>query len=302
MDFALDPDQQAVVDAVASILADHAGSARARELGSSGHDDRLLQTLATGGFLDLWAEPGIGPLVAAIVTEEASRANARANIAIRTLVLPSVLSDREIQRVAITHRDNTGPVRFGQHADVLIVVDGDRASIADITSATAIATPFGYPYAVVTTGEARTLDGDAGSNATRWWRVALAAEISGALQGAVAHTTHHLSQRIQFGKPLGSLQALQHRLAEAHVWAQGAKWLARAAAWHGAPEDRAATAATYAAQAAQVIGADMHQLSGAIGFTTEFDLHLWTTRLHALRVELGGARSHAHATTQACWG
>src|SRR4051794_27560347 len=162
MDFTLDADQQAIADAVTAILGDQAGAGRARELGSSGHDDRLLQTLATGGYLDLWAEPGIGPLGAAIVAEEASRANARANIAIRTLVLPSVVSDRAIQRVAITHRDNTGPVRFGQHADLLIVLDGDRASIADITSATAVATPFGYPYAVVTTGEARTLDGDAG--------------------------------------------------------------------------------------------------------------------------------------------
>src|SRR3954447_9920037 len=186
MDFSFDPDQQAVVDAVVSIFANRAGSGRARDLGPNGHDDELLKLLATGGFLDLWAEPGIGPLGAAIVAEEASRANARANIAIRTLVLPSVVSDRAIQRVAITHRDNTGPVRFGQHADLLIVLDGDRASVADITSATAVATPFGYPYAVVTTGEARTLDGDAGATATRWWRVALAVEISGALQGAVA--------------------------------------------------------------------------------------------------------------------
>lgn len=46
----------------------------------------------------------------------------------------------------------------------------------------------------------------------------------------------------------------------------------------------------------------MHQLTGAIGFTDEFDLQLWTTRLHALRVELGGATDHQLAVTAAQWG
>ena len=70
----------------------------------------------------------------------------------------------------------------------------------------------------------------------------------------------------------------------------------------GAAASGAAEAAAYATQAAQVVGADLHQLSGAIGFTTEFDLHLWTTRLHGLRVELGGTTAHQLATTTANWG
>jgi hypothetical protein len=42
-------------------------------------------------------------------------------------------------------------------------------------------------------------------------------------------------------------------------------------------------------------------MSCAIGFTTEFDLHLWTSRLHALRVEFGGVTAHQLATTRAQW-
>ena len=86
------------------------------------------------------------------------------------------------------------------------------------------------------------------------------------------------------------------------MWAEGATWLARRAADHRAAPADATVAASYATQAAQLIGADMHQLSGAIGFTTEFDLHLWTARLHALRVELGGTTAHQLATTHARWG
>jgi hypothetical protein len=54
--------------------------------------------------------------------------------------------------------------------------------------------------------------------------------------------------------------------------------------------------------AARTIAVDLHQLSGAIGFTEEYDLHLWTMRAQALRTELGGIGAHARAVTAGRWG
>lgn len=82
------------------------------------------------------------------------------------------------------------------------------------------------------------------------------------------------------------------------MWVEGTRWAARSAAWHG-DDESAATAATYATMAARAIAVDMHQLSGAIGFTEEYDPRLWTMRAQALRTELGGIGDHARAVTAA---
>jgi alkylation response protein AidB-like acyl-CoA dehydrogenase len=302
MDFSLDTDQQAVLDTIDAILAKQAGGERARALGPAGHDDELLGTLAAGGFLDLALDDALGPLGAELLVEHASRANARINLGVRALVGAALLGDECPARLAVTRAESRGPVRFGQHADILLVLDGDDARVGTIVEARAVQSPYGFPYAHVDTTELRSLGAGSGPRLANWWRVAIAAEIAGAATGAVMHTVEYLGQRQQFGKPLGSLQALQHRMAEAYVWAEGAAWLARRAAFLGAPADDAAVAAAHATEAAQLIGSDMHQLSGAIGFTTEFDLQLWTTRLHGLRVELGGTTAHQLAVTAAHWG
>jgi alkylation response protein AidB-like acyl-CoA dehydrogenase len=302
MDLTLDPDQETVLEAVSSMLRKAAGPERTRLVGAAGHDDDLLKTLLDGGYLDLFHDKHLGPLGATLVVEEMSRHNARVNGSVRALVGPALLGPEVPRRLAVTRRSAPGPVRFGQHADVLLILDGEEAYAADVLDAHTRSGPYGFPYAEVRTGPERRLGTGRGPELEAWWRVAIAAEISGAAQGAVDHTVEYLSHRKQFGKPLGSLQAIQHRLAELHVWSAGSRWLARAAGYHRARPERAAVAAAYAAQAAQLIGSDLHQLSGAIGFTNEFDLQQWTTRLHALRVELGGVTAHQVATAAAYWG
>lgn len=301
MDFTLDQEQQGIVDAVTTLLDRQAGPERARAIGVAGHDDALLHSLAEAGFLDLATEPTIGPLGAVLVAELASHHHARANVAVRTLVGSMLLGTDAPARLAVMDASRPGPVRFGQHADAVLILDGDEAHLATVTSASPVESPYGYPFAHIDTTRVRSLGPGSGAVLANWWRVALAAEIAGALDGAVAHTVAYLRERHQFKKPLGALQALQHRLAEAFVSAEGARWLARRAAFDGAPAESAAAAAAYAAQAAQLVGTDMHQLSGAIGFTTEFDLQLWTSRLHALRVEFGGVTAHQLATTRTQW-
>jgi alkylation response protein AidB-like acyl-CoA dehydrogenase len=111
----------------------------------------------------------------------------------------------------------------------------------------------------------------------------------------------HVSVRVQFGRPIGAMQAVQHRLADAHVRAQGSIWLARRAAWHLDSELETALAAAYASASALAVFDAVHQVVGAIGFTREFDLHLWSLRLPVLAAELGGPRAHAAAASAAQW-
>ena len=55
-------------------------------------------------------------------------------------------------------------------------------------------------------------------------------------------------------------------------------------------------------EAATKATAIAHQVHGAIGFTHEHDLHVWTMRLQALRVELGGVTGHCRALSATRWG
>jgi alkylation response protein AidB-like acyl-CoA dehydrogenase len=301
MDYDLTPDQRALTGAVGAVLARHAGPARARAVRDR-HDDELLRILLEGGYLDVATDPEAGPLEAALVTEDAARALAAVNVGARALVAPAVLAEPVPARIALADAARPGPVRFGWDADAILVLDGPDVRVVDGTDVRAEPVPTGYvlPYARLDLTGGRVLPGR-GAELARWWRVALAAELAGLLAAGLELTTSYLAQRTQFGRPLGSLQALQHRLAEAYVWVEGTRWAARSAAWHG-DDDAAATAATYATMAARTIAVDLHQLSGAIGFTEEYDLHLWTMRAQALRTELGGIGAHARAVTAGRWG
>jgi hypothetical protein len=85
------------------------------------------------------------------------------------------------------------------------------------------------------------------------------------------------------------------------VWLEGARWLAREAAWRGAAPDSAAAAAAFALAAAGRVFTDTHQLSGAMGFTTAHELFVWSMRLPALRLELGGLAAQRRAAAQTRW-
>jgi len=300
MDFTLTSDQRATTQAAESLLTRHAGRERARKMRDT-HDDELLALLTESGYLDLATDPDAGPLEAALVTEAAARQLAAVNIGARGLVAPLVLGETPTGRVALASSSHPGPVRFGRDAQLVLVLDGADVRVLRpvVGSARPVATGYIAPYAELDLAGGRTLPG-AGAALARWWRVALAAELAGLLQAGLDLTVEYLKQREQFGRPLGSLQALQHRLSEAYVWVEGTRWAARAAAWHG-DDESAATAATYATMAARAVAPDLHQLSGAISMTEEYDLHLWTMRAQAARTELGGIGEHARAVTQLRW-
>lgn len=118
-------------------------------------------------------------------------------------------------------------------------------------------------------------------------------QMAGALEAALDLAISYANQRIQFGKPIGKFQALQHQLAimaeEVAAATAAAGQVARAAAF-GPAEFEAAAAKLRANRAADASVPILHQAFGAIGFTQEHSLHRYTQRLLSWRSEQGGDR------------
>jgi alkylation response protein AidB-like acyl-CoA dehydrogenase len=197
-------------------------------------------------------------------------------------------------------------VRFLDRAKTLIVDTGDDVAVVptERLSIRPVQSIYAYPlgrleHAGELTG-ARWLGGGAVPVLRRLWRIGLAAEIAAALQAAIDFTTAYVKDRKVFRRPVGSFQAVQHRLAADIQRARGAYWLTLKAAWSGTDAD-AALAALYAQQAVFPVTYDTHQFNGALGMTLEHALHFWTFRLRWLVSELGGPRGHAASVTANVW-
>ena len=123
-------------------------------------------------------------------------------------------------------------------------------------------------------------------------RIALACESVGGAEWTLEMTTSYVSQRIQFGRPVGSFQAVKHRLADMMVVLEAA----RSASWYAAcvaderSEELAEAAAIAKASCADAFfdcAANAIQLHGGIGFTWEHDAHLYFKRARAASTLLG---------------
>jgi alkylation response protein AidB-like acyl-CoA dehydrogenase len=139
----------------------------------------------------------------------------------------------------------------------------------------------------------RPFGAGSGDALRRAWQVGIAVETGSMALAAVEFASRHVTDRHQFGRPIGAFQAVQHRLARAYAMAQATRWMGRRGAWHHTDEYRTATAATFACLTARETYDDTHQVVGGIGVTTEYGLTEWTMRLLALHSELGGRRAHA---------
>ena len=116
--------------------------------------------------------------------------------------------------------------------------------------------------------------------------LARAAQLRGAMEQVLAMSLRYAQERVQFGRPLARFQAIQHHLAEMAGEAAATGAAVDAAAEAGTPFAYAAAKAR-ASQAAGTVARLAHQVHGAIGYTAEHDLHIWTKRLWAWRDECG---------------
>ncbi|MBT2364669.1 acyl-CoA/acyl-ACP dehydrogenase [Streptomyces sp. ISL-10] len=108
--------------------------------------------------------------------------------------------------------------------------------------------------------------------------VLLAAEAAGAAASALERTVAHVTTREQFGRPIGSFQAVKHRLADAYVHVRAA----RSAAYHAAREPAAGPLAlAQCLRSLRAVAGEAVQLHGGIGFTWEHEAHLYLKRAAA---------------------
>ena len=126
-------------------------------------------------------------------------------------------------------------------------------------------------------------------------RIGQAAELAGIARQALQLTREYLVTRVQFGRPIGSFQALQHRMVDAMIQVELAEACLREGLAFATGDDLAAIASRMKARCAHAaveVTRMAIQLHGAIGTTNEFDIGLYFKRAMTLASRLGNAVSH----------
>jgi alkylation response protein AidB-like acyl-CoA dehydrogenase len=191
-------------------------------------------------------------------------------------------------------------VPAGAVADEVVVLDGDGLRLVALTddARRPVANLGSSPLAVCwfeTEGErvdgGRVLASGAAARAEHAravdeWRVLTAAALVGLAQGALDLAVAHVCTRQQFGVPIGSFQAVQHRLADLVTDLDGARLLVWEAAWAADADSQraaelAAMAFVWAASTATRVATESLHFHGGYGFTLEHDIQLFFRRAKA---------------------
>jgi hypothetical protein len=138
-----------------------------------------------------------------------------------------------------------------------------------------------------------------GIEGAAWQRGVLgtAALLCGLSRRMLDMTVEYVKRREQYGVPVGSFQAVKHALADAHVAVEFARPAVLAAGWDlsqaaESPIDPVGVAKILASDAARLVARTAIQCHGAMGYTTEYDLHLFAKRVWALAPSWGDADWH----------
>jgi hypothetical protein len=300
MDLTLTADQRALASALEGLVAPFKEKPiefRGFALASTA----LEAQVEAAEFFDIATTPGLGPVAAALTVERLARLPFAAEVALSMLVRPWLPGAPCPRPFALVERGRPG--RFVASAKTLLIDDGAALSIAQVCAddVAPVESIYAYPMGRLARDVSSVrLSASCAAELRTWLRVATAAEAAGLLQAALDSTVAHLSTRQQFGRPLGSFQALRHRMAECAMLVGGVKWLALKAASTGSNAD-AALAAFHAQETSVRVTYDLHQMLGAMGMTLEHPLHLWTYRLKLLLSDLGGRGAHAQAIARHCF-
>jgi hypothetical protein len=278
--FALDDDQRAMAAAARDLFA-----------GGSAWDE-----LAKMGVLTLLVD-GFDEVALVAVLEEAGRA---------AVALPVV----ETAAVAAPFLDVSGQattdlggaiVPFALDADVFVLDGGDRLLLAAADHVDVEAVETVDPTRRAGRVRARVTDevGDSAARDLAFDRGVLgtAAVLVGLAQRMLDTTVEYVRDRHQFGVPVGSFQAVKHHLADAALAVEFARPVVHRAAWSAAvgSDDRprdVSMAKAMASDAALLVARKALQCHGAIGYTTEHELHRYLKRTWALARTWGDAGWH----------
>jgi alkylation response protein AidB-like acyl-CoA dehydrogenase len=279
MEFALSPEQHQFAEALDSLLA-KADVARAWASGDHAPGLAVWRKLADLGVTTLGvdAEP-----IDVVVAMEAIGYHAVPGPAIETVaVLPGLLDGALLGTVAIPPH-----VPYAVDADVaerVFVIRNDVAHIAEVGAAVSSVDPCRRLFEVTATEEIGPIRGGFERGV-----LACAAQLLGAGRALLTRSVEYVKQRTQFGKPIGSYQAVKHQLADVHVGLELARPLVYGAAIGEIDVSAAKVAAGDAAYRAARAALQVH---GAIGYTIENDLSLWLTKVRALHSAWGNGSMH----------
>jgi alkylation response protein AidB-like acyl-CoA dehydrogenase len=133
--------------------------------------------------------------------------------------------------------------------------------------------------------------------------VAQLAYAVGAAERTLEMTVAYAADRMQFGRAIGSFQAVAHRCVDMRTDLDACRYLMYRAAWaldrNAASELEVASAEAYGTEALRRLFMHAHQVHGAIGFSTEHDLHLYTRAAKASELMYGSAARHLETVATA---
>ena len=282
------PEQNDLATAVRSLLAKRADSeaVRAAMASDDGFDRDLWSTLceqigvaglSVADTAPVLEELGYSlaptPLLGSLVASEALRGTGETEL----------LDRIEAGEVAALIGD--GPTLHGAQAKILLAVTEAglvQVDSADVHDQPALDPTLRFATIDLTNASTRVISADGKAAAARA-RDALLVGISGLAVGTAQRgldmTVAYSKERVQFGRLIGSFQALKHRMSDMLVLVE----MARSAAWAAAAgELDPTTAAAYCLDALQKVVAETIQLHGGIAITWEHDAHLVFKRAHAL--------------------
>lgn len=305
MDFDFNEDQASLVSALDQLMTRHTGPLPVGSAAYFQPGDALERDLEEGGFYDIARQDGFGALEATILIEAVSKSAYVAEVAGSALVLPMLTAEKLPRPIAFAEAPVRGPLRNLSPKGTLLVGTEQGVRAVDLSQAK-VEPAFSflaYPvsrFDLTAIDRAPLLKGVTLEQFRQWTRLAVAAETIGTMEAAIDVTTEYVRTRKQFGRALGTFQAIQHRLAECVTMIHAARLLVREAAWSGKASD-AFLAASYAQDAAIKVAYEANQFHGAIGLTLEYPVHYWTYRLRVLHGEFGGSAHQAQGAAERLW-
>lgn len=311
MDLHLTDEQEQLVDAFRSLYAKLASPERVRDAEPGGFDKALWEQLREQGVIEMAVEErrggwGASSLDLALVAEQHGRHVApapliEAQVAARLLArihsphLDEVLSGERLVSLAL-HPAVDGralAVPAAAVADDAVVLVGDELLLVSLEGARSSFDNLGSaPLADVTVEGGREVlaSGDEARAALQaalddWLRLTAAA-LLGVGARSLEIGVDYVKERVAFNVPIGSFQAIAHRLADSATALAGARLLTYEAAWAAEDDveratELAALAFAVASEAAREVSYRSLHFHGGYGFMTEYDIQLYWRRARA---------------------
>ncbi len=318
MYFAFTEDQLAITDAARTMLLEACTAADLRKLLETGktHDDARWSTIVEMGLLGILAPEdlgglGMGPTDLVGIAEAAGYVGLPeplVELAGVAIPLLASLEDNKgwLERalggeyVAVGHPIN----RFVIDADragALLLADGGAVHLVPAEAVTLVRhdsfDDFRRLFTIDWTPSADTLVAASWGQTAERGALFAAAQLVGLGQRCIDLAVAYAKDRTQFGKPIGSYQAVKHLIANAQVQIEFARPVVHAAAAelalnNEASKARGAHAKIAASEAADLAARTAVQVFGAMGMTREADVHVFLKRVMGLRTSWGTSFRH----------